>query len=62
MRLRLVDPAYTDRLAAYLRSLGQQPLPGGPDSVELEAERAEIEVYLRVWKVLYPEAEVEILH
>ena len=62
MQLRLLDPAYTDRLAAYLRSLGQEPVVGAPDSVELEAERAEIEVYLRVWKVLYPEADVEILH
>jgi hypothetical protein len=61
MQLRLLDPAYTDRLAAYLRSLGQLPLVGGPDSVELDADEAEIEVYLRVWKVLYPDADVEIL-
>jgi hypothetical protein len=61
MQLRLRDPAYTDRLAAYLRSLGQLPLVGGPNSVELDADEAEIEVYLRVWKVLYPDAEVEIL-
>jgi hypothetical protein len=52
---------YTDRLAAYLRSVGQRPVVGGPDSVEIEAEQAEVEVYLRVWKVLYPDAEVEIL-
>jgi hypothetical protein len=62
MRLHLLDPAYTDRLAAYLRSLGQEPVVGGPDSVVLEADQAEIEVYLRVWKVLYPDADVEILH
>jgi hypothetical protein len=60
MQLRLLDPAYTDRLAAYLRSLGQRPIVDGPDSVELDAEPAEIEVYLRVWKVLYPDADVEI--
>jgi hypothetical protein len=62
MQLRLLDPAYTDRLAAYLRSLGQQPLVGGPNSVDLDADVAEIEVYLRVWKVLYPDAEVEVVH
>ncbi len=61
MQLRLHDPVYTDRLAAYLRSVGQRPVVGGPDSVEIEAEQAEVEVYLRVWKVLYPDAEVEIL-
>jgi hypothetical protein len=60
MQLRLLDPAYTDRLAAYLRSLGQRPIVDGPDSVELDADVAEIEVYLRVWKVLYPDADVEI--
>jgi hypothetical protein len=61
MQLRLHDPVYTDRLAAYLRSVGQRPVVGGPDSVEIDAEQAEVEVYLRVWKVLYPDAEVEIL-
>ncbi len=61
MQLRLHDPAYTDRLTAYLRSVGQRPVAGGPDSVEVDAERAEVEVYLRVWQVLYPDAEVEIL-
>lgn len=61
MQLRLLDPVYTDALAAYLRSVGQRPVVGGTDSVEIDAERAEVEVYLRVWKVLYPDAEVEIL-
>lgn len=61
MHLRLLDPAYTDRLAAYLRSVGQRPLLDGHDSVEIDAEQAEVEVYLRVWKVMYPDAEVEIL-
>jgi hypothetical protein len=61
MQLRVLDPAYTDLLAAYLRSVGQQPIVGGPDSVELQADGVEVEVYLRVWKVLYPDAEVEVL-
>lgn len=62
MRLHLRDPAYTDRLAAFLRSVGQQPLVCAPDDVEIDAEPAELEVYLRVWRVLYPDADVEIAH
>lgn len=61
MQLRLLDPVYTDKLAAYLRSVGQRPVVDGPDSVEVDVERAEVEVYLRVWQVLHPDAEVEIL-
>jgi hypothetical protein len=61
MHLRLHDPAYTDRLAAYLRSVGQQPVVGDPGAVEVQGEREEVEVYLRVWRVLHPDAEVEIL-
>jgi hypothetical protein len=65
MRLQLSDPAYTDRLASFLRSLGQQPLVTGPDHLELdpaerEEARVELEIYLRVWRVLYPDAKVEV--
>jgi hypothetical protein len=65
MQLLLRDPDYTDRLASFLRSLGQRPIVSGPDHVELdspenETERAELEIYLRVWSVLYPDAEVEL--
>lgn len=65
MHLLLHDPSYTDRLASFLKSLGQRPIVAGPDQVELdnhvgESERLEIEIYLRVWRVLYPEAEVEL--
>ena len=65
MQLLLRDPAYTDRLAAFLRSLGQTALVNGPDRVELlgpvtDLVRAEMNIYLRVWRVLYPEAEVEL--
>ncbi len=65
MQLLLRDPAYTDRLAAFLRSLGQTALVSGPDHVELvgpdtEVSRAEMQIYLRVWRVLYPEADVEV--
>ena len=65
MQLHIRDPAYTDRLASFLRSLGQSPIVSGPDHVELDppqtdSDRAELEIYLRVWKVLYPDAEVEL--
>jgi hypothetical protein len=58
MQLHLHDPAYTDRLATYLRSLGQCAVVVGPDSLELDSEHDEVEVYLRVWRVLYPDADV----
>jgi len=65
MQISLRDPAYTDRRAAFLRSLGQTVLVDGPDRVELiaddaELSRAEMQIYLRVWRVLYPEAEVDL--
>jgi hypothetical protein len=65
MQLLIRDPAYTDRLASFLRSLGQNPIVRGPAVVELDppttaTDRAELEIYLRVWIVLYPDAEVEL--
>jgi hypothetical protein len=65
MQLTLRDPSYTERLASFLRSLGQRPIVSGTDHVELEeagdaTDRAEVEIYLRVWRVLYPDAEVEL--
>jgi hypothetical protein len=62
MQLVLHDAAYTDRLAAFLRSLGQQPVVSGPMAVDIAgSEPAEIEVYLRVWRVLHPEADVRLV-
>ena len=65
--LRLTDPAYTERLASFLTSLGQKAVVSGPDTVELfeaesegETARIEVEIYLRVWNVLYPEAGVVV--
>jgi hypothetical protein len=62
MQLRLSDPSYTDRLATFLRSLGQAVYVDAPDQVEVDAPStsaaAEIQIYLRVWKVLYPDAEL----
>ena len=65
MQLLIRDPAYTERLASFLRSLGQHPVVSGPAHVKLDppgtpTDRAELEIYLRVWKVLYPDAEVEL--
>lgn len=65
MQLRLDDPSYTDRLANFLRSLGQTVLVAGPGLLDVDvpatnSSRAELEIYLRVWKVLYPDTEVQV--
>jgi hypothetical protein len=64
MQLRLSDPGYTDRLATFLTSLGQTVLVAAPDRLEVDAPTSsavvEIGIYLRVWKVLYPDAEVQL--
>jgi hypothetical protein len=65
MLLQLSDPAATERLAAFLRSLGQRAEIVGDGRVELdlphgEAAHAEVEIYLRVWRVLNPTDEVTI--
>ena len=60
MQLRLSDPSYTDRLARFLRSLGQAVLEVGPDQLEMDTPRAELEIYLRVWDVLYPDTDVQV--
>ncbi len=65
MQLRLSEPSYTDRLATFLRSLGKTVLVAAPDLLEVEllptpSARSELEIYLRVWGVLYPDADVHI--
>jgi hypothetical protein len=65
MHLFLRDPSYTDRLAAFMTSVGRPAVVRGPDRVDLdetadESLRLEVELYLRVWHVLYPEADVEL--
>jgi hypothetical protein len=57
--LLLRDPAYVDRLAAFLRSVGLDPRPrNAAPELEVDADRDELEVYLRVWRVMYPDVEV----
>jgi hypothetical protein len=65
MQLFLRDPSYTDRLAAFLTSVGRRAVVGAPDRVDLEetpndSQHLELELYLRVWRVLYPDADVEL--
>jgi fructoselysine-6-P-deglycase FrlB-like protein len=65
MQLRLSDPSYTDRLATFLKSLGQTVLAAGPDELQVDlptrgSSAAELTIYLRVWKVLYPDADVHV--
>jgi hypothetical protein len=66
MQLLVRDPTYTDRLASFLTSVGRPAVVAGPNRIEVaEGESAEtggdveLELYLRVWHVLYPDAEVE---
>jgi hypothetical protein len=58
MQLRLSDPSYTDRLAHFLRSLGQTAIVAGPAQLEVDTPQSELLIYLRVWAVLYPDAEL----
>jgi N-formylglutamate amidohydrolase len=65
MQLRLSNPSYTDRLATFLRSLGQTVLVPAPNRLVIDLPRtssgaAELRIYLRVWKVLYPDGEVQL--
>jgi hypothetical protein len=65
MQLRLNDPGYTDRLANFLRSLGQAVIVAGPAQLDVDlsagsSAREELEIYLRVWRVLYPDTVVQV--
>ena len=65
MQLFVRDPSYTHRLAAFLTSVGRRAVVGAPDRVDLDevtedTQHLELELYLRVWSVLYPDAEVEL--
>jgi hypothetical protein len=62
MRLRLSDPAYAERLAAFLSSVGVGTTPGAGGVLELEpdVDEDELAIYLRVWGVLNPEGAAEL--
>jgi len=65
MQLFLHDPRYTHRLAAFLTSVGRRAVVGAPDRIDIDetaedAHHLELELYLRVWSVLYPDADVEL--
>jgi hypothetical protein len=60
LHLSVHDPAYTDRLAAFLRSVGLEPRLDGSQQIEVDAEQSELEVYLRVWRVMNPDAAVDV--
>jgi hypothetical protein len=65
MQLFLRDPSYTDRLAAFLTSVARRAVVGAPDRIDLDetpedVQHLELELYLRVWSVLYPDAAVEL--
>ena len=65
MQLLLQDPTYTERLAAFLTSVGRHAVVEAPDRVELDDSAEdelglELEMYLRVWRVIYPDAAVEL--
>ena len=65
MQLFLRDPEYTDRLAAFLTSVGRRAVVAAADRIDLDdggddSLGLELEMYLRVWRVLYPDADVEL--
>ena len=60
LRLLLRDPDFTDRLVAFLRSVGQRPLVRAPGQIEVEAPSDELDAYLRVWRVMHPDVEVKL--
>jgi hypothetical protein len=65
MQLYLRDPSYTHRLAAFLTSVGRRAVVGAPDRVDIDetaedSQNLELELYLRVWRVLYPDADIEL--
>jgi hypothetical protein len=62
VQLHLSDPGYTERLAAFLESLGQTAVVSAPGNLELggDLNETELAIYLRVWHVLHPEALVTL--
>lgn len=61
MKLRLSDPAYSERLVAFLEDLGHtaRAVDGGVE-LDQQVSEAELAVYLRVWSVLEPDVGVTV--
>jgi hypothetical protein len=60
VQLLIRDTDFTDRLVAFLRSVGQRPLVNGPGQIEVDAPGDELNAYLRVWQVMHPDVDVEL--
>jgi hypothetical protein len=62
VQLSLSDPAFTERLASFLDSLGQTATVDAPGRVTLEdgPDESELAIYMRVWHVLHPDAIVTV--
>jgi hypothetical protein len=67
MRLRLFDPAALPELRQHFARSGFSVADDGttlvirhPDATDDEQERREIELHLKVWQTMHPEARVEI--
>jgi hypothetical protein len=65
MQLLVRDSTYTDRLAAFLTSVGRPAVVAAPNRIEVRdsadaGDDVELELYLRVWRVLYPDADVDL--
>lgn len=58
--LLLGDPDYTDPLAAFLHSVGHEARVRAPGRLEVDAPADELDAYVRVWRVLHPDADVEL--
>jgi hypothetical protein len=59
MQLLLRDPSYADQLASFLRSVGRHAVVDLDENAD-DLQRLEVEMYLRVWRVLHPDADVEL--
>jgi hypothetical protein len=64
MQLLLRDPTHTHRLAAFLTSVGRRAIVVAPNRVDVhetdETQHLELELLVRVWQVLEPDAEVQL--
>ena len=65
MQLLLRDPTHTQRLAAFLTSVGRRAIVVAPNRVDVhettdETQHLELELLVRVWQVLEPDAEVQL--